>query len=44
MYAVDEDDDPTNPDVRAAFRDATCAQVEYQLAADDGTGASGQWD
>ncbi|MFG2528280.1 hypothetical protein [Streptomyces sp. NPDC048516] len=44
VYAVDEDGDPTDPDVRAALSDATCAQVEYQLAAgDDGTGAGGQW-
>ncbi|MCX5449900.1 hypothetical protein [Streptomyces nigrescens] len=45
VYAVDEDGDPTDPDVCAALNDATCAQVEYQLAAgDDGTGAGGQWD
>ncbi|CAL9296802.1 hypothetical protein [Streptomyces sp. SudanB25_2051] len=45
VYAVDEDGDPLDPDVRAALSSATCAQVEYQLAGgDDGTGAAGQWD
>lgn len=45
VYPVDEDGDPTDPTIAAALADATCAQVEYQLAAgDDGTGAGGQWD
>ncbi|MFK0289938.1 hypothetical protein ACIQU6_05530 [Streptomyces sp. NPDC090442] len=45
VYPVDEDGDPTQATIAAALRDATCAQVEYQLAAgDDGTGAAGQWD
>lgn len=35
---------PTDPTVVQALADATCAQVEYQLATgDDGTGASGRW-
>ncbi|GGU93695.1 hypothetical protein GCM10010260_30940 [Streptomyces filipinensis] len=39
VYPVDEDGD-----VRAALADATCAQIEYQLAAGaDGTGAAGRW-
>jgi hypothetical protein len=45
VYPVDDDGDPTEPAIAAALADATCAQVEYQLAAgDDGTGAAGQWD
>ncbi|MGW5673940.1 hypothetical protein ACWEV4_02410 [Streptomyces sp. NPDC003860] len=36
---------PTDPSVVQALADATCAQVEWQLASgDDGTGAAGQWD
>ncbi|KFK89981.1 hypothetical protein IX27_02800 [Streptomyces sp. JS01] len=45
IYRVDEDGDPLDPEVRTALANATCAQVEFQLAAgDDGTGAGGQWD
>ncbi|WP_033215113.1 hypothetical protein [Streptomyces virginiae] len=45
LYRVDEDGDPLDPEVRAALANATCAQVEFQLAGgDDGTGAGGQWD
>ncbi|MFE1770272.1 hypothetical protein [Streptomyces sp. NPDC059008] len=45
VYPVDEDGDPLDERIRAALRDAVCAQVECQLAAgDDGTGAAGQWD
>ncbi|GAA1175973.1 head-tail connector protein [Streptomyces rhizosphaericus] len=44
-YATDADGDPTERHVVDALRDATCAQVEYQLATgDDGTGAAGVWD
>ncbi|MEV8055156.1 hypothetical protein AB0P37_01165 [Streptomyces antimycoticus] len=44
-YATDADGDPTEQHVVDALRDATCAQVEYQLATgDDGTGAAGVWD
>lgn len=35
---------PIDPPVVQALADATCAQVEYQLATgDDGTGAAGRW-
>lgn len=45
IYPVDDDGDPTDPDTAAALASATCAQVEYWLAAgDDGTGAAGKWD
>ncbi|MFD7262097.1 hypothetical protein [Streptomyces sp. NPDC059874] len=45
IYPVDEDGDPLDPEIRTALANATCAQVEYQLAGgDDGTGAGGQWD
>ncbi|MGW1489783.1 hypothetical protein [Streptomyces sp. NPDC002402] len=45
IYPVDEDGDPTDPTIAAALASATCAQVEYWLAAgDDGTGAAGKWD
>ncbi|MEV6735250.1 hypothetical protein [Streptomyces sp. NPDC051364] len=45
IYPVDEDGDPLDPEVRTALANATCAQVEHQLASgDDGTGADGQWD
>lgn len=45
VYDTDAEGMPTAPDVRAALRDATCAQVEYQQATgDDGTGAVGRWD
>ncbi|MFJ2751874.1 hypothetical protein [Streptomyces sp. NPDC087297] len=44
IYPVDEDGDPLDPEVRIALANATCAQVEFQLAGgDDGTGAGGQW-
>ncbi|MET9601097.1 hypothetical protein [Streptomyces sp. NPDC006459] len=44
IYPVDEDGDPLDPEVRTALANATCAQVEFQLAGgDDGTGAGGQW-
>lgn len=35
VYDVDTDDLPTGLDVVAAFRDATCAQVEFWLAGDE---------
>ncbi|WP_405948876.1 hypothetical protein OG588_22495 [Streptomyces prunicolor] len=45
VYPVDDDGDPLDTAIQIALREATCAQVEYQLAAgDDGTGAAGQWD
>lgn len=45
VYDTDADGDPTDPAVIRALSDATCAQVEYQLATgDDGTGAAGEWD
>ncbi|WP_405679305.1 hypothetical protein OG859_18655 [Streptomyces sp. NBC_00048] len=45
IYPVDEDGDPLDPEIRTALANATCAQVEFQLAGgDDGTGAGGQWD
>ncbi|MFD7106094.1 hypothetical protein EYS09_14300 [Streptomyces kasugaensis] len=45
VYPVDDDGDPTEQNVAEALRDATCAQVEWQLATgDDGTGAAGVWD
>ncbi|WP_424861393.1 hypothetical protein [Streptomyces sp. MMS24-I29] len=45
IYSVDDDGDPTDPEIAAALNSATCAQVEYWLAAgDDGTGAGGKWD
>ncbi|WKK26866.1 hypothetical protein QZH56_15470 [Streptomyces olivoreticuli] len=45
VYRVDTDGDPLDPRIVAALADATCAQVEWQLATgDDGTGAAGQWD
>lgn len=34
-YDVDADDQPTDATVIAGFRDATCAQVEYWLTADE---------
>ncbi|MGE9695919.1 hypothetical protein [Streptomyces sp. CH6] len=44
IYATDAEGRPTDPAVAAALADATCAQVEYQLATgDDGTGAGGRW-
>nr|WP_202535426.1 hypothetical protein [Streptomyces sp. SID4919] len=45
VYATDALGMPTNLTVVQALADATCAQVEYQLAAgDDGTGAADRWD
>ncbi|XXZ49907.1 hypothetical protein AAGT00_16550 [Streptomyces cavourensis] len=45
IYPVDDDGDPLDPEIAAALGSATCAQVEYWLAAgDDGTGAAGKWD
>ncbi|MFJ5883464.1 hypothetical protein [Kitasatospora cineracea] len=43
-YPVDSTGAPTDPVHVAALTAATCAQVEYQLAAgDDGTGAAARW-
>lgn len=45
LYATDSTGMPTDPIVTAAFSDAVCAQVEYQLAAGvDGTGADDRWE
>ncbi|CAM2785902.1 MULTISPECIES: hypothetical protein [Streptomyces] len=45
VYRTDETGMPTDPAVVQALANATCAQVEYQLATgDDGTGAAGRWD
>ncbi|MFC5720368.1 hypothetical protein ACFP1Z_09360 [Streptomyces gamaensis] len=45
VYRVDGDGDPLDPLIVQVLADATCAQVEWQLATgDDGTGAAGQWD
>ncbi|MFE5558658.1 hypothetical protein [Streptomyces sp. NPDC056544] len=45
IYPVDDDGDPLDSTIAAALSSATCAQVEYWLAAgDDGTGAQGRWD
>lgn len=35
VYNVDSDDQPTDATVAGAFADATCAQVEYWLTADE---------
>jgi hypothetical protein len=48
LYDVDASGYPSDSDVRAAFRDATCAQVEAwtdrETAADDGSDpAAGPW-
>ncbi|MET7450680.1 hypothetical protein ABZT03_02065 [Streptomyces sp. NPDC005574] len=44
LYCTDTAGMPTNPKIVQALADATCAQVEYQLATgDDGTGAAGRW-
>ncbi len=44
VYHTDKNGMPTNPKVEQALANATCAQVEYQLATgDDGTGAAGRW-
>ncbi|CAL9480234.1 hypothetical protein [Streptomyces sp. enrichment culture] len=43
-YATDAAGMPTDPAIVQALADATCAQVEYQLATgDDGTGAAARW-
>ncbi|MFD7647873.1 hypothetical protein ACFV5M_09455 [Streptomyces albidoflavus] len=43
-YDTDSAGMPTDPSVAQALMEATCAQVEYQLATgDDGTGAAGRW-
>ncbi|MEV7441045.1 hypothetical protein AB0O22_07820 [Streptomyces sp. NPDC091204] len=45
IYPVDEDGDPLDAQTAAALAAASCAQVEYWVAAgDDGTGAQGRWD
>ncbi|MGY4990906.1 hypothetical protein [Streptomyces nigrescens] len=45
VYATDGAGMPTEPEVADALADATCAQVEYQLATgDDGTGTASRWD
>ncbi|MFE0762619.1 head-tail connector protein [Streptomyces smyrnaeus] len=45
VYCTDAAGMPTDPAIVTALADATCAQVEYQLATgDDGTGAAGRWD
>ncbi|MGZ9931963.1 hypothetical protein ACXNSR_19050 [Streptomyces sp. NC-S4] len=45
VYDVDEDGDPTDPEIVTALANASCAQVEYWLASgDDGTGAGARWD
>lgn len=45
VYPVDDVGNPLDAEIQIALREATCAQVEYQLAAgDDGTEAVGQWD
>ncbi len=41
LYDVDADDLPTDPDVAAALRDATSAQVDWLRANGDTTGAGG---
>jgi hypothetical protein len=44
VYRTDTAGMPTHPKIVQALADATCAQVEYQLATgDDGTGAAGRW-
>ncbi|MGW8767683.1 hypothetical protein ACWGN5_34940 [Streptomyces sp. NPDC055815] len=45
IYPVDDDGDPTDSEIVAALGSATCAQVEFWLAAgDDGIGAQSRWD
>lgn len=39
VYRMDDDGMPLDSDVADAFRDATCAQVEYWETTDDPTGA-----
>ncbi|MGW2292718.1 hypothetical protein [Streptomyces phaeochromogenes] len=44
VYRTDAAGMPTDLAVVQALADATCAQVEYQVATgDDGTGAAGRW-
>jgi hypothetical protein len=43
IYDVDVDDLPTDADVIAAFRDATCAQVEFWFAGDEEDDVLGPW-
>jgi hypothetical protein len=44
VYDTNDAGMPTDPAIVQALADATCAQVEYQLATgDDGTGAAGRW-
>ncbi|GAB3224132.1 hypothetical protein GCM10027447_12440 [Glycomyces halotolerans] len=44
-YETDENGLPTDSDVLAAFRDATCAQADYSKAIKDqySRGTAGQW-
>lgn len=44
-YATDADGYPTEQRIRAAFRDAVCAQVAYwrEIGDDTGSGAAEQW-
>ncbi|MFD3829729.1 hypothetical protein [Streptomyces sp. NPDC058621] len=45
VYDVDDDGDPTDPQIVAALSAAACAQAEFWLASgDDGTGAGARWD
>lgn len=43
FYAVDASSNPTDADVIAAMRDATCAQVEWWEETGDELGAAGQY-
>lgn len=40
VYDTDDDGNPTDPDVIAALRDATCAEAQYLAASGDETGAA----
>ncbi|MFZ3471461.1 hypothetical protein ACODT4_20750 [Streptomyces sp. 2.9] len=45
VYDVDDDGDPTDPQIVTALANAACAQAEFWLASgDDGTGAGSRWD
>ncbi|MCP2261081.1 hypothetical protein LX15_004801 [Streptoalloteichus tenebrarius] len=44
IYDTDPVGMPTDPMVRVALRDATCAQVLHILATGDEDGAAGEWD
>jgi len=44
LYAVDSGGVPTAATIRAALRDATCAQVAYWTLTGDEQGTSGEWD